>query len=364
MKKIVRWLGPGWIAIVFILILGLMTCRIAEGDVAPGFVIHDGLGAGSNSATMDFQLTNHTDIYMTAFFVNVSVNLPTLHEVYTYHLHNPLDRSINQSVVIPITFDTRYMVHRHYGPAYGDSSEDYDFSEPTESELYEGSDFQIRNSLLTVNGMKATYTECDIQQPVDDSDIPHEWDMYGYATTIYFEPNSTTVIRLEFLRRIHGTYIRDFTYFYSARTGGLWNGTIDYGYFHLRCEREYEWVSYYMPNPVKDPSGLMVISEVWNTEGGDYRVKIREAFILKLGDHKYVDHPIYMPRFPPKSKLHGGTLPTDVDPSSRKLEDGSAEVVEEPHTFVLNNPLGLLMLAVIMFDIQIYIYVQRFRLPR
>ena len=79
---------------VVVLMAVLSASPPAHADVAP-YKVQCGGATGV--------LRNQTDMQMQAFLVDITVNLPIVHEVVTYLPDNPTNHIIKQSVIIPIT---------------------------------------------------------------------------------------------------------------------------------------------------------------------------------------------------------------------------------------------------------------------
>jgi len=196
----------------------------AQADIAP-YKVQGGGAAGI--------LCNQTDMKMRSFSVDVTVNLPGVHEVFTYILDNPTDRAVNQTVIIPITFEANH-----------------------------SRTLTLKSAGIYVNGQKVGHVQGSIAlEPDLVVDSP---EIIGLYANITFPPHSTTNITLD-MSRSFASYTRSFVYTYSAKTARYWNGTIAHGHFGLTYLSEFKEMTCSMPNATK--KGRVVNSEMYNWDG-------------------------------------------------------------------------------------------------
>ena len=219
----------------------LMTVLVAsfpaQADIAPYRV----QGGGATGV-----LCNRTDMKMRSFSVDVTVNLPAVHEVFTYLLDNPTDRAVDQTVIIPITFEANH-----------------------------SRTFTLKSAEISVNGKKIEHVQGGIAlEPDLVVDSPQ---IIGLYANITFPPHSTTNITLD-MSRSFASYTRSFVYVYSAKTARYWNGTIGHGHFGLTYLSELQEMKYSMPNATK--KGRVVNSEMYDWDGNAfYNVTVNTGII-------------------------------------------------------------------------------------
>jgi hypothetical protein len=221
----------------------LMTVVVASfparSDIAP-YHVQGGGAAGI--------LCNRTDMKMRSFSVDVSVNLPNVHEVFVYLLDNPTDRAVEQIVIIPITFEANH-----------------------------SRSFTLKSAEISVNGQKTGYVQGSIAlEPDLVVDSP---EIIGLYANVTFPPRSTTNITLD-MSRSFASYTRSFVYVYSAKTARYWNGTIEHGHFGLTYLSQLEEMSYSMPNGTQ--KGRAVASEMYDWDGNaTYEVTVGTGVIYR-----------------------------------------------------------------------------------
>ncbi len=193
------------------------------------------VGGGSNGF-----LCEQPDIQMDSFFVNVTVDLPDVIEVYTYFLFNPTNKTINQEVIIPLCFD------------------EYTFDYYT-----------IEQASLFVDGVKIEYSNGSVELDEIDMviDLP---EISGITATIDLLPNKTTNVTLQ-LHREFDDYTESFLYVYSAKTARYWNGTINHGHFFFEYLSQYENITYEGPNGTVNGNEISSIMKNWDGDA-NYRV--------------------------------------------------------------------------------------------
>ena len=207
-----------------VLMMALVASQPALADIAP----YDVQGGGATGV-----LCNQTDMQMRSFSVDVTVDLPGVHEVFTYLLDNPTDHAISQSIIIPITFDANSSRH-----------------------------LTLESAEISVNGVKIGYTQGNITlEPGLVIDSPA---IIGLHANLSFPPNSTTNVTLDMSRSFH-SYTRSFVYTYSARTARYWNGTIAHGHFGLAYLSDFKEMNCTMPNASK--KGRVVTSDMYGWDG-------------------------------------------------------------------------------------------------
>jgi hypothetical protein len=220
-----------------VLMTVLVASSPAQADIAPYHV----QGGGATGV-----LCNRTDMQMHAFFVDVTVKLPDVHEVFTYLLDNPTDRAINQTVIIPITFEANH-----------------------------SRTLTIKSAEIYVNGEKIEHVQGSIAlEPDLVVDSP---EIIGLYANITFPPGSTTNVTLD-MSRSFASYTRSFVYVYSAKTARYWNGTIAHGHFGLTYLSELREMTCSMPNATK--KGRVVNSEMYDWDGNAfYNVTVNTGII-------------------------------------------------------------------------------------
>jgi hypothetical protein len=222
---------------VVVLMMAVVSSSLASADVAPLRV----QGGGATGV-----LCNQTEMRMYSFSVDVTVDLPNVHEIFTYLLDNPTDHGISQSIVIPITFDAYY------------------------SRLY-----TLDSAKMTVNGAAIGYSQGNITlEPALVIDSPK---IIGLMANIYFPQQSTTNLTLD-MERTFDSYTSSFVYIYSARTARYWNGTIAHGHFRLAYLSELDEMTCMMPNALKDDRA--VTSDMYDWDGNSiYNVTVKTGVV-------------------------------------------------------------------------------------
>ncbi len=252
-----------------------LLCFPVSGDVAPArpTLVND-YESGSNGAISQELIREH-NISMDSFYVNVTVDMPQkagysgdpdIHEQFTYFMVNPTNRTITLDVIIPICFDR-------------DSF--FDEWENCRREIMD-TEKAIREVSLKVNNVSVSYNHSWITELDPELGFPHHWELYGFTTNITFHPNSTTKIELNCFREIPYTY--NCNYFYSARTGSLWNGSIRYGYFNFSYVRDFVDVISHVPNATYGKTMAEIRSEVWGGQGDDYSIDIKTGVVYAIYD--------------------------------------------------------------------------------
>ena len=235
---------------IVVLMMALVPSQPGQADVAP----YDVQGGGATGV-----LCNRTDMQMRSFSVDVIVDLPEVHETFTYLLDNPTDRAINQSIIVPITFDAN------------------------SSHL-----LTLKTAEIFTNGERIEFTQGGIALEPDlviDSPV-----IIGLYANISFPPTSTTNVTLKMSRSFH-SYTRTFVYTYSAKTARYWNGTIAHGHFGLTYLSEFKQMDCTMPNASKN--GRVVTSDMYDWDGNAiYDVKVN------TGIHYHHVYPYLLPTFP------------------------------------------------------------------
>jgi len=217
---------------VVVLLMALSASQPARADIAP----YDSQGGGASGI-----LCNQSEMRMRSFSVDVTVDLPEVHEVFTYLLDNPTGHGINQSVIIPIIFDAD--TSRHY---------------------------TLDSADMTVDGANIAYEEGNIT--LDPALVIDSGKIIGLYANVSFPPNSTTNVTLDMVRSF-SSYTQSFMYTYNARTASYWNGTISHGHFRLSYKSEFNQMQYSMPNGTK--KGRVVTSDMYEWDGDAiYRVVV------------------------------------------------------------------------------------------
>jgi hypothetical protein len=129
---------------------------------------------------------------------------------------------------------------------------------------------EINVTKLEVDGKQVDYKWGTVD--LNDTELVITVDEYqGAFLDIAFKPRQTAHVHMVFKKDFRTTYVRDFSYVYTAKTSKYWNGTIDTGYFSIEIQNMKELLSYDVPNAVKN--GDRIESTMKNFDGDAlYRV--------------------------------------------------------------------------------------------
>jgi hypothetical protein len=215
--------------LVFLSFNILFLSQIVSADVCP----FDRVGSSNYGL-----FVNQSNVTLEKFYVDVSVNLPEVHEEYTYHLRNNANETIYQEVIIPVVFG-----------------------------LYRIREYKTESMTLYVNGINTSYrssTEPLDYVLLDDPDLKTDVDRYaGVTTRVKFPPLEEVEIKLV-IDSWHNPTTESFQYFYSAKTARYWSDKIKYGSFQFEYESKYTNITYDVPNGRLEGSKLTSIMEEWD----------------------------------------------------------------------------------------------------
>lgn len=188
------------------------------------------------------------NISMISFSVIVTVNLPDVHEEFTYILKNNVNISIEMEAIIPIVF------------------------EEDRWEYYEHNNIQI----FIDDKLYHDYNERKLMFDdvlLNDRELIRDIDHYtGVTMNLSFEPYQEMEIKMIANSR-HDDYTESFHYFYTAKTAKFWNGTIQYSYFEFNYLSKMKSIEFNVPNGTL--VGTRITSTMYNWTGqSNYEITV------------------------------------------------------------------------------------------
>ncbi len=225
-----------------------------KADVAPIQFLN-----GANSAVF----VENSAIILWSYNVNVEVNKHNVTEILSYCLFNPTDKIINETLMVPILFNS------------GDTNLDIGL-EDIPSDWAGNWSKCVMSAELTIDGVTKKVLQGNITEAV------HQYIyMEGVYSTVNLNPYSFTNISIKCLK-VPGTgdYLETFNYFYTAETACFWNGTVHHGVFHLTFNGNYSHINFTAPNAIVN--GSEAFSEVWDIDvrniDANYSVEISTGY--------------------------------------------------------------------------------------